>query len=257
MGAMLFALLQPALHCCCARVTGARLASKGWITQGRPIVSPHPFRRECLLDIRGGGLRREMLLRRSTAGRGLKAMPVHPRKALLSSIHSQQGMVQSMWHQMQQSTSLHWLMRMADAAKAAEAQASGTRMTLLSACIQKGSGGILGPSARDAHAILACATPEPTSIICSMSTKCLQRCGETLHTCFEVQVGSCKSGSPPRQHNGLTGCLYVWQVLLEVHNSRNYLDFFADARRAISASRFADFRQAYLNRRSLRYSHAA
>ncbi|BDA42772.1 probable Queuine tRNA-ribosyltransferase accessory subunit 2 [Coccomyxa sp. Obi] len=47
------------------------------------------------------------------------------------------------------------------------------------------------------------------------------------------------------------------EVLLEIHNSRNYLDFFADARRAISAGRFVDFRQAFLNRRSLRYSNAA
>ncbi|CAL8467578.1 g7116 [Coccomyxa elongata] len=47
------------------------------------------------------------------------------------------------------------------------------------------------------------------------------------------------------------------EVLLEIHNSRNYLDFFADARRAISAGSFVDFRQGFLNRRSLRYSHAA
>ncbi|KAK9909731.1 hypothetical protein WJX75_006677 [Coccomyxa subellipsoidea] len=41
------------------------------------------------------------------------------------------------------------------------------------------------------------------------------------------------------------------QILLEVHNSQNYLGFFADARRAIAAGTFADHRLAFLERKTL------
>lgn len=77
---------------------------------------------------------------------------------------------------------------------------------------------------------------------------------ETLNTCCQFIVGVSMFWS---QHDGVTGCLHILQVLLEIHNSRNYLDFFADARQAISAGKFVEFRQGFLNRRSLRYSHAA
>ncbi len=74
------------------------------------------------------------------------------------------------------------------------------------------------------------------------------------NTCCQL-----KAGLPSLACNltGLTGRLYVSQVLLEVHNTRNYLDFFADARRAIGTGSFADFQQAFSSRRSLRYSHTA
>jgi queuine tRNA-ribosyltransferase subunit QTRTD1 len=43
---------------------------------------------------------------------------------------------------------------------------------------------------------------------------------------------------------------FLIQVLLEIHNTHNYLAFFRDARDAISKGTFQRFQQAFLDRRN-------